>query len=90
MNPQPADEYDLDHLNDSDVLVQFIFDLSNTVKIEKRVVVSLTSMLGEVGGLYGILVGLAYFILGKIPEKLFLIHQVKALFRAADLDKQKD
>ena len=66
-----------------------MFFLSNAVKIEKRVVVSLTSMLGEVGGLYGILVGLAYFILGKFPEKLFLIHQVKALFRAADLDEQQ-
>ena len=52
--------------------------------------VSLTSMLGEVGGLYSILVGLAYFILGKVPEKLFLIHQVKALFRAADLDGQQE
>ena len=51
---------------------------------------SLTSMLGEIGGLYGILVGLAFFILGKFPEKLFLIHQVRALFRAADLDEQED
>ena len=69
-------------------MIQFSFSLSNTVKVEKRVVMSLTSMLGEIGGLYGILVGLAYFILGKFPEKLFLIHQVKALFRAADLDEQ--
>ena len=71
-------------------MIQFVFDLSNTVKVEKRVVASLTSMLGEIGGLYGILVGLAYFILGKFPEKLFLIHQVRALFRAADLDEQQD
>ena len=49
---------------------------------------SLTSMLGEIGGLYGILVGLAFFILGKFPEKLFLTHQVRALFRAAELDEQ--
>ena len=66
-----------------------LFELSTKVKIEKRVVTSLTSMLGEIGGLYGILVGLAYFILGKFPEKLFLIHQVKALFRAADLNEEQ-
>ena len=49
--------------------------------------VSLTSMLGEIGGLYGILVGLAFFFSFKFPEKLFLIDQVTALFRAADLDE---
>ena len=67
--------------------MKFTFGLSFTVKIEKRVVTSITNMLGEVGGLYGIIIGLAYFLLGKFPEKMFLIHQVRALFRAADLDE---
>ena len=55
-------------------MLRITCDLNNKVKIEKRVVVSLTNMLGEVGGLYGIIIGLAFFLLGKFPEKLFLIH----------------
>ena len=82
-------DFDPDYLEDPDILVEYLFDLSTIVKVEKRVVTSLTSMLGEIGGLYGILFSLAYFILGKFPEKLFLIHQVKALFRAADLDEHQ-
>ena len=49
---------------------------------------SLTSVLGEIGGFYGILVGLAFFFSFKLPEKLFMIDQVRTLFRAADLDEQ--
>ena len=70
----PEPRYELDYRNDADIKVEITFDLSNPVKIEKRVVVSLTSMLGEIGGFYGILVGLAFFFSFKLPEKLFLIH----------------
>ena len=45
-------------------------------------------MLGEIGGLYGILVGLAFFFSFKLPEKLFMIDQVRTLFRAADPDEK--
>ena len=54
--------------------MKFTFGLSFTVKIEKRVVTSITNMLGEVGGLYGIIIGLAFLLLGSFPEKMFLIH----------------
>ena len=49
---------------------------------------SLTSVLGEIGGFYGILVGLAFFFSFKLPEKLFMIDQVRTLFRAADPDEK--
>ena len=55
-------------------LLTYTFELSDKTILEKRNVVSIPTMLGDIGGLYGTLASLAFFFLGSIPEKLLLIN----------------
>ena len=57
----------------NDLIISFFIDLSNEIKIEKRVVTSFPSIFGEIFGLYEFMATFAILIVGKIPAKLNLL-----------------
>ena len=54
-----------------DSMFNLCFELGQRVSIEKRVVLSIPSLFGEVGGLYDFLSALNLFVIGGIQAKLF-------------------
>jgi hypothetical protein len=60
----------------------YLFELCQEIKIEKRVVTSLPSLFGEVGGLGDIIRILIALIIGRMQAKLFTFDQIRTFFRA--------
>jgi len=55
--------------------------LSQEVKIGKRVVVSLPSLLGDTGGLHEILSSFIFLFIGQLQAKAYIFNQVQTFFR---------
>ena len=51
---------------DDDALITFLFDLSQRVKIEKRVVTSIPALFGELGGLNDFLATIVVILIGNL------------------------
>jgi hypothetical protein len=61
----------------------YVFNLSQTIKVEERQVTSLPGLFGDLGGLYEFFATVIVTLIGAYQTKVFALHQVKSLFRAA-------
>ena len=66
----------------SDSLTHYRFDMSQTIKIEHRKVLSIPSLFGELGGLYEFLATIIVTLIGGIQSKFFAFDKVESLFKA--------
>lgn len=69
--------------------IKFTFDLSQTIRVEKRQVTSLPVLFGDLGGLYEFLATIATLLVGRIQSKLSIASQVSALFLQAGSHSSK-
>lgn len=61
--------------------------MSEEVKVEKRVVTSLISLFGDIGGLREVFSSLIVLIVGSYQSKAFLFDQIESnRFRVAEKD----
>jgi len=67
--------------SEEDALITYFFDLSNQIKIEKRIVNSIPSVLGSVFGLKDLLSILITFLIGRFQAKAFTFDMIANLFR---------
>jgi len=58
-----------------------VLHLSNKISVEKRVVTSLVSLFGDLGGLYEFMATGVIFLIGRYQSSSFTVAQVKTLFR---------
>jgi len=68
---------------DADSIINYWIDLSQEVKIEKRVVTSLPSLFGEAGGLNDFLGSFVFLFVGQLKAKAFTFDQIKTFFRTS-------
>ena len=70
----------LQNTNDT-VLHSYQLDMSNAIKIEKRVVTDLISLFGDIGGLNDFLATFIIVLIGSVQTKLFTMDIVSTMFR---------
>jgi len=70
--PYPAEE---------GILITYWFDLSNEVKIEKRIVNSIPSVLGSIFGLKDLISIFIAFLIGRLQAKAFIFDIIANIFR---------
>ena len=70
-------------------MLQYSFDLSQKVWVEKRKVLSITSVFGELGGLYGSLASIAYFLIGNYQQGSADVYRLSSLFKVPVLSTPK-
>ena len=58
-----------------------MFDLAQEVSIEKRVVLSLPQIFGDLGGLYEFASILVIFLIGRFQSSAFDFNQIEEHFR---------
>ena len=63
------------------ILSEFVFDLSNNIRIEKRQVRSIPELLAELGGLYQTFAIMCIFLIDRYRSKFFNIQKVKDNFK---------
>ena len=59
----------------------FLFDLDSEIKVEKRVVISFLSLLGEIGGIKEVLSIIIAILIGSIQSKTYVLNRVEQLYR---------
>ena len=65
---------------DPTVYFSYLFDINAKVKIEKRTVTSIISLLGEIGGLYEVLTALVAIFIGSVSTRAYLIDQLSKFY----------
>jgi len=83
-------EFNVPAIKSAETRFSYLFELSQEIKIEKRIVTSLPSLFGEVGGLGDIINLLIALIIGRIQEKLFTFDQVRTFFKANISTRDQD
>ena len=74
---------------DEGIFLVYYFDLSETIKVEKRIVTDFPTLFGELGGLYEFVRTLCIFCIGGVQTKLYLIDTVNQFFRSHGLQSHK-
>ena len=69
--------------DDQSIFQFYLFDLSQTIKVEKRQVTSLPELFGELGGLYEFFATLSVTLIGAYQAKMLTLDQIKSLFRVS-------
>ena len=73
--------------NDDSLVSTYRFNLSQTIKVEKRQVTSLPALFGDLGGLYEFLATIVMTVIGSYQTKAFTFDQVRSFFRLANFQK---
>ena len=70
-----------------DAYFSYLFDMGEEIKVEARVVTSLISLFGDIGGLREVFASLVVLLLGSFQSKAYLIDQIEnSRFRVKDND----
>ena len=77
--------YALDYEN---IDFQIDFEISTEVKIEKRIVTSLPSLFGEIGGLNDFFAAAILLFISVFQANLFLVDSIKRLFLVGKTSKR--
>ena len=75
-------KYDIEVANFKNKL-SFIFFVTNEIKIEKRQVLSLMSLFGEIGGLYEVLATCSIFLLSIVRIDKLRFEMIAKLFHVS-------
>ena len=67
----------------------FYFDMSEVIKIEKRVVTSLPGFFGDIGGLRDFISTGIVLLIGPVQSYAFIFDQAQTFFRVAKAPKRK-
>ena len=70
----------------SNVLANYVFDLSPTIRIEKRRVFSLPVLFGDLGGLYEAMSTAAFLLVGGLAGSMFKVIRVLNLYRGVGVN----
>ena len=66
---------------DPTVYFSYLFDIDAKIKIEKRTVTSIFSLLGDIGGLYEVLMTLGAIFIGSVSTRAYLIDQLSKFYK---------
>lgn len=72
-----------------DSYVKYYFDLSQTIRKEKRQVTSLPVLFGDLGGLYGFFASIAMTLISRVQAKLSIAEQISSLFLKDSTERKK-
>jgi hypothetical protein len=71
-------------------ILDVYIDLSNEIKIEKRVVKSLPELGAKIGGLREVLYSTVFILIGGLQARTFILDQLESLFRVKSPPKKAD
>ena len=70
----------------SNVLANYVFDLSPTIRIEKRRVFSLPVLFGDLGGLYEAMSTACALLIGGLAGSMYKVIRVLNLYRGVGVN----